>query len=63
MTDIEVVVELGQQLRQLIELAKAPEDPRGVLLGEEIERLSDDEAQALLLVAALMLARYEDKGI
>jgi hypothetical protein len=48
---LETAAELGTQLGHLVRLAQDPNDPQSLLLGEEIERLSHDEAAALLMVA------------
>jgi len=57
--DAALAQELGQQFRHLIDLAKTDDDPGAVLLGEEIQALSHDDAHALLMVAVLLAVHLE----
>ena len=54
-----IAVELGTQFRHLMDLAETPGDDAATLLGEEIQALSRDDAQSLLMVAVLLAVRLE----
>lgn len=55
MADMEVAVELGEQLGHLVKLARDEADPKLLMLGEEVEALTADDARALLYVAVIVL--------
>jgi hypothetical protein len=52
---LELAGELGPELQHLVDLAKDEGDPTCMLMFEEIERMSEDDAKALLAAAVLRL--------